>query len=167
MVEHVNYPDQATSLLGPDINVNSAAANTGFAVRQRVLIQSPDPKGSFQCAISMRRIFGFTDDYTKVTYGMRDTYGMQLIRKDDNDALFRTAAAGVGKVVLSKRAWVVPIVQPNDVLKLYLYKSIAANNNIAVGFRRRSLYLKQHPPSGDWALALHQKSHGGYWLDCK
>ena len=57
MVKHVNYPDQATSLLGratyspdyskgcgliqiwiPDINANASAANTGFAVRQRFLI---------------------------------------------------------------------------------------------------------------------------------
>ena len=38
----------------------------------------------------MRHIFGFVADYSKVTYGMRDT--LQLIRKDDNDALFRTAA---------------------------------------------------------------------------
>ena len=41
----------------------------------------------------MRHIFGFKDDYTKVTYGMRDT--LQLIRKDDADALFRAAAAYV------------------------------------------------------------------------
>ena len=47
---------------------------------------------------------------------MRDT--LQLIRKDDNDALFHTAAAGAGKVVLSKFAWSVPIVQPNDVRKV-------------------------------------------------
>ena len=163
MVEHVNYPGQATSLLGlanyspdyskgcgliqcwtPNINAKAAAANTGFAVRQRFPIQSPDPKGSFQCAIPMRHIFGFTDDYTKVTYGMRDT--LQLIRKDDNDALFGTAAAGAGKVVLSKLAWVVPIVQPNDVLKVNLYKSIAANNLSLSGSGgvnvKRSLYLK-------------------------
>ena len=79
-----------------NINANAAVANTGFAVRQRLLIQSPDPKGSFQCAIPMRHIFGFTDDYTRVTYGMRDT--LQLICKNDNGALFRTAAAGAGKV---------------------------------------------------------------------
>ena len=151
MVEHVNYPGQATSLLGlatyspdyskgcgliqgwtPDIIANAAAANTGFAIRQRFLIQSPNPKDSFQCAIPMRHVFDFTDDYTKVTYGMRDT--LQLIRKDDNDALFRTAA---GKVVLSKLAWVVPIVQPNDVLKVNLYRCFAANNTILVGFRWR------------------------------
>ena len=43
----------------------------------------------------MRHIFGFEDDYSKVTDGMRDT--LQLIRKDDSDTLFRTAAAGAGK----------------------------------------------------------------------
>ena len=67
MVEHVNYPGQATPLLGlasyspdyskgceliqgltPDINANAAVANTGIAARQRFLIQSPDPKDSFQ-----------------------------------------------------------------------------------------------------------------------
>ena len=115
-----------------DINANAAIANTGFAVHPCFLIQSPDPKG-FQCAIPVQHIFGFTDDYTKVTNGMRDT--LQLICKDD-DALFRTVAAGAGKVVLSKLAWVVPIVQPNNVLKVNLYKSIAAHN-IPVGFRIR------------------------------
>ena len=58
----------------------------------------------------MKHIFGFMDDYSKVTYVMRDT--VQLIRKDDSDALFRIAAAGAGKIVLSKLAWSVPIVQP-------------------------------------------------------
>ena len=82
----------------------------------------------------MRYIFAFVDDYSNVTYGMRDT--LQLIRKDDNDALFRTeAATGAGKVVLSKLAWSVLIVQPNDVRKVNLYKSIASNNVIPVSFR--------------------------------
>ena len=80
----------------------------------------------------MRHIFGFVDDYSKVTYGIRDT--LQLIRKEDNDVLFRTAAAGAGKVVLSKFAWSVPIVQQNDVRKVKMYKSIALNNDIPVSF---------------------------------
>ena len=67
----------------------------------------------------MKHILGFMEDYIKMTYGMRDT--LQLIRKGDDDSLFRTAAAGVGKVVLSKPAWYVPIVQPNDVRKVNLY----------------------------------------------
>ena len=123
-VEHVNYSGHATSLLGlasysseyqkgcglaqgwyRDTNTAAALNNNGFAVRQQFLIRSPDPKGSFQCAIPMKHIFGFIDDYTKVTYGMRDT--LLLIRKGDDDSLFHTAAAGVGKVVLSKLAWFV------------------------------------------------------------
>ena len=119
----------------PDINANETAANTGFAVSQRFLIESPKPKGSFQCAIPMRHIFGFTDNYTMVTYVMRDT--LQLIRKDDNDALFPTAAACAGEVVLSNIEWVVSVVQPSDVLKVGLYKSIAAKNTIPIGFRMR------------------------------
>ena len=68
---------------------------------------------------------------------MRDT--LQLIREGDDDSLFRTAAAGVGKVVLSKRAWSVPIVQPNDVRKVNLYNNIATNNDIPVSFRNSSM----------------------------
>ena len=64
---------------------------------------------------------------------MRDT--LKLIRKDDDDALFCTAAAGGGKVKLSRIAWSVPIVQPNDMCKVNLYKSIASNNAILVSFR--------------------------------
>ena len=94
----------------------------------------------------MRHIFGFADDYSKVTYGMRDT--LQLIRNDDNDVLFRTAAAGAGKVVLSKLGWSVPIVQPNDVRKVNLYKSIAANNVIPVSFRMRQCETFSLPQEG-------------------
>ena len=150
-VEHVNYPGHATSLLGltscsseyqkgcglaqgwyADTCTVAALTNIRFGARQHFLIRSPDPKGSFHCAIPMKHIFGFMDDYTKVTYVMRDT--LQLIRKGDDDSLFRIAAAGVGKVVLSKLAWSVPIVQPNDVRRVNLYKSIASNNVIPVSF---------------------------------
>ena len=91
-MEHVNYPGHTTSLLGltsysseyqkgrglaqggyADTSSAAALINIGFAARQQFLKRSPDPKGSFQCAIPMKQIFGFMDDYTKVTYGMRDT----------------------------------------------------------------------------------------------
>ena len=148
-VEHVKSPGFASSLMGlasysgdfnkgcglspcwyPDNGLTAAAVNTGFAVPQQLLVQKPNPKGSFQFAIPLMHIFGFMDDYTKVTYGMQDT--LQMIRKDDNDALFRTNAADAGKVVLSKIAWSVPIVEPNDVKRVEMYKSIASNAVIPV-----------------------------------
>ena len=77
-VEHVNYFCQATSLLGlasysstyykgcgltqgwfPNINTNAAVNNTGFYTQLGYPIRNPNPKGSGQCAIPMRHIFGF------------------------------------------------------------------------------------------------------------
>ena len=95
---------------------------------------------------------------------MRDT--LQLIRKDDNDALFRTAATGAGKVVVSKLAWVVPIVQPNDVLKINLYKSIAANSTIPVGFRRRQCETFTLPQARStvWRLGVSSAPEKPRWV---
>ena len=134
-------------------------------MRHVYLIEKPNPRGSFQCAIPMRHIFDFVDDYSKVTYGMRDT--LQLIRKDDNDALFRTAAAGAGKVVLSKIAWSVPIVQPNDVRKVNLYKCIASNNVIPVSFRMRQCETFSVPAEARytvWRLGVSSAPEKPRWV---
>ena len=116
----------------------------------------------FQCGT-------YSDDYSRVTHGMRDK--LQLIRKDDNDALFHTAAAGTGKVVLCKLVWPVPIVQPNDVCKVNLYKSIAENNVMPVSFRMRPCETFSLPQTRStvWqlVLVLHGEKLDGYWLDCK
>ena len=127
-------------------------------------MRSPDPKDSFQCAIPMKHIFGFMDDCTKATYGMRET--LQLIRKGDDDSLFRTAAAGVGKVVLSKLAWSVPIVQPNDVRKVKLYKSIASNNVIPVSFRMRQCetFTVPQATSTVWRLGVSPAPETPRWV---
>ena len=112
----------------------------------------------------MKHIFGFMDDYTKVTYGMRDT--LQLIRKGDDDSLFRTGAAGVGKIVLSKLAWSVPIVQPNDVRKVNLYKSIASNNVIPVSFRMRQCetFTVPQATSTAWRLGVSSAPEKPRWV---
>ena len=112
----------------------------------------------------MRYIFGFVDDYPKLTYGMRDT--LQLIRKDDNDALFRTAAAGAGKVVLSKIASSVPIGQPSDVRKVNLYKSIASNNVIPVLFRMRQCesFTVPQATSTVWRLGVSSAPEKPRWV---
>ena len=122
---------------------------------------------SFQCAIPTRNLFGFVDDYSKVTYGMRDT--LQLIHKDDNDALVHAAGVAAGKVVLSILAWSV-LTKPNDVPKVNLYKSIAENNVIPVSFGKRQCETFSLPQARStvWRLGvLHKKNLDGYWLDCK
>ena len=113
----------------------------------------------------MKHIFGFLDDYSKVTYGMRDT--LDLNGKDDDDALFRTTAAGVGKVKLSRLAWSVPIVQSNGVRKaVNLYNSIASNNVIPVSFLMRQCksFTVPQATSTVWRLGVSSASEKPRWV---
>ena len=123
----------------------------------------PIPKLIFNVPF-VRHVFGFKDDYTKGTYGMRDT--LQLMRKDVNEALFRTAAVGEGKMLLSQLTWVVSIVQSNDVLKVNLYHSISANNTILVGFRRRQCETFTLPQAGAtvWRLGVRSVPENPRWV---
>ena len=104
------------------------------------------------------------DDYSKVTYVMRHT--LQLICKDDNAARFRTAASGAGKVALSKLASSVPIVQPNDIRNLNLYKSIASNNVIPVSFRmcQCETFSLSHARSTKWRLGVSSAPEKPRWV---
>ena len=40
----------------------------------------------------MKHIFGFCEDYDKIVYGLK--HNLTLVRKTDDDAIFRLAAAG-------------------------------------------------------------------------
>ena len=48
----------------------------------------------------MKHIFGFCEDYDKIVYGLK--HNLTLVRKTDDDAIFRGEAAGAGKVSLDK-----------------------------------------------------------------
>ena len=86
MIESINYPGLATTMLGllkyPDdfskaqglnqlwykdtAKTAVKADNNGFATRHAYLIQSPTAKGNFSFRISMKHIFGFCVDYYKI-----------------------------------------------------------------------------------------------------
>ena len=90
-----------------------------------------------------------------------------MIRKDDNDTLFCTAAAaGTGKVVLSKLALSVPIVQPNNIRKVNLYKSITGNNVIPVSFHMRQCETFSLPlaRSTVWRLGVSSAPEKPLWV---
>jgi len=42
--------------------------NPGFGVRQQYVIQKQDPKGTFSLRVPLKHIFGFCDDYEKITF---------------------------------------------------------------------------------------------------
>ena len=54
----------------------------------------------------MKHIFGFCEDYDKIVYGFK--HGLTLVRKTNDDAIFRGAAAYAEKVSVDKMPWFVP-----------------------------------------------------------
>ena len=116
--------DKSYSGLGqcwaPDTSVKPAEENVGFKARREFIFNGTgDNVGDFSVHIDLEHIFGFAEDYDKVVYGFR--HSLQLNRKaNDNDAIFRAAGPGAGKVIINKITWWMPRVQPSvvDVTRL-------------------------------------------------
>ena len=124
-IESVHHPGQATTMLGllkysddfskaqglnqlwqKDTTSTAVVAdNAGFRTRQSYLIQQPTVKGTFSFRIPLKHIFGFFEDYDKIVYGLKHT--LTLVRKSNDDAIFRANAADAGKVSLDKISWFV------------------------------------------------------------
>ena len=84
----------------------------------------------------MEHIFGFCEDYDKVLYGF--THTLTIVRtSSDNNAIYRGAAVGAGKVVIEKISWMLPRVEPSDEEKYKLYKTIENKETLSVGYRMR------------------------------
>ena len=82
---------------------------------------------------------------------------LTLVRKNDDDDIQRTVAAGVGKVVLTKVSWVMPHVHPSDVKKFSLYKTIESKVVLDAAFRMRQCSSAEIPPQAqtfDWRLGV-------------
>ena len=131
-IESVYHPGQASTILGltkysydfnqctalnqcwivdTDDNVNDT--NTGFKSRREYIIKKPNPKGNFRFAIELEHILDFCEDYDKVLYGF--THTLTIVRtSSDNNAIYRAAAVGAGKVVIEKISWMLPRVEPSD-----------------------------------------------------
>ena len=183
-IESINNPGQGTTMLGmltyPDDFSKSSGlnqlwykdtgtdadlvSNTGFAARQGYIVKSSDPKGTFSFSLPLKHIFGFADDYSKIVYGFK--HEITLNRKDDNDAIFRAAAAAVGKISLTKCSLYMPIVIPNDMEKLTLYKTIESKSSLDVGYRMRQCDTMAVPQntSFSWRLSVKSSPEKPRWI---
>ena len=126
-----------------------------FARRKEYIIGKSDPCGSFSFIVELENVFGFVEDYDKVTYGMR--HKLTLVRKGDDDAILRGNTADAGKVKLSKIAWLMPRVHASDAKKFELYRKIESKMALDVGFRMRQANVAEIPQnitSFDWRLGV-------------
>ena len=97
----------------------------------------------------MKHLFGFCEDYDNIVYGLK--YNLTLVRKTDDDAIFRLAAAGAGKVSLDKMLWFMPHVIPADAEKFSIYKTIESKVKVPVAYRTRQcdMFLNRQVSHGD------------------
>ena len=70
----------------------------------------------------MKHIFGFCEDCDKIVYGLK--HSLILVRKTDDDTIFRGTTAGAVKVGLDKISCFMPHVIPADAEKISIYKTI-------------------------------------------
>ena len=153
MIEQVQYPGQATTMLGllkyPDDFSKSQGLNqlwykdtdttahlvnnVGLKIRKEYIVNKPDPKGTFSFRVPLKHIFGFCEDYNKILYGMSQT--LTLTRNSDNDAIFRVNADANGKIRLDRISWYMPHVIPEIKDKMELYKIIERKQKLPVGYR--------------------------------
>ena len=134
------------------VTTAAKADNNGFAARHAYLIQSPTVKGTFSFRIPIKHIVGFCEDYDKIVYGLK--HSLTLIRKTDDDAIFRTAVAGAGKVSLDKTAWFMPRVLPADAEKFPIYKTIESKVKVAYRMRQCDMLSVPESTSFTWRLSI-------------
>ena len=84
-------------------------------------------------------------------------HSLTLVRKTD-DAIFRGAAAGAGKVSLDKISWFMPHVIPADAEKFSIYKTIESKVKVPVAYRTRQCDMLSVPESTSFTWRLSVKT---------
>ena len=173
VIENLNDPGIASLMMGlakfpyslpkgngtmqcwcPDTS-DAAIGDRAFARRKENITGKSVPIGSFSFIRELENKSGFVEDYHKVVYGMR--HKLTLVRKSDDDAIYRAPGVVEGKVNLTKIGWLMPRVHPSDVEKFALYKKIEKNIEIDVGFRMRQCNVAailQDVTFFDWRLGV-------------
>ena len=83
---------------------------------------------------------------------------LTLVRKSEDDAIFRDNAAAAGKITLDKVSWFMPHVLPADTEKFQLYKIIESKSTLPVAYRIRQCDSMTVPQSTSFSWRLSVKS---------
>ena len=95
---------------------------------------------------------------------------LTLVRKSDDDAIFRANAVDAGKVAIDKIAWFMPHVLPADAEKFSIYKEIESKVSLPVAYRTRQCDTITVPQATTFAWRLGMKKSSGetavdrYWI---
>ena len=89
-------------------------------------------------------------------YGLK--HNLTLVRKTDDDAFFRGAAAGYGKVSLDKISRFMPHVIPVDAETFSIYKTIESKVKVPVAYRTRQCDMLSVPETTSFTWRLSVKT---------
>ena len=89
-------------------------------------------------------------------YGLK--HSLILVRKTDNDAIFRAVAAGAGKVSLDKISWFMPHVIAADAEKFSIYKIFESKVKVPVAYRMRQCDMLSVHESTSFTCRLSVKT---------
>ena len=134
---------------------HSTFGDRAFAKRKEYILTKSKPVCSFSFITDLENQSGLVEDYDIVVYGMR--HKLTLVRKADDDAIFRGDGVVDGKVKLTKIAWLMPRVHPSDVEKFDLCGKIEKNKEIDVGFQMSQCNvaeIPEHVTNFDWRLGV-------------
>ena len=102
----------------------------------------------------MKHIFAFCEDYNKIVYGIK--HSLTLVRKTDDDAIFKGAAAGAEKVRVDKISSFMPHVIPADAETFTIYKATESKVTLPAAYRTRQCDMLSVPESTSftWRLSI-------------
>ena len=179
LVESIHDPEQATTMLGflkypvefqvseglnqlwqrdTAANADTTDPSAGYYARHRHIITQPSDKGTFSFCIPLKHIFGFCDNYDKVVYGFKHTLTVLLVRKSDDDAVFRANGTAVGKIDLSKLSLFMPHVTPSLQELNNLTKLIESKVTVPIAFSSRQCDRSVVPVSNMFSWRLSTRS---------
>jgi hypothetical protein len=96
------------------------------------LIKKPTTKGTFSFIVPLKHVFAFCDDYDKIVYKIKHT--LTLVRKSDADAIFRANGVAAGKINIDKNSWLMLHINPSDLERVQLYKTIESKATLPIAF---------------------------------
>jgi hypothetical protein len=132
----------------------ASLSNNGFKLRHdKIQIRG---SGNFSFVIPLSHIFGFCEDYKKITYGVK--YTLILTRCDDKDAIYKDSTV-LCKVELTSITWVMPYIIPSIEQLNSLYKMIIeSKKSYPIGFMSRYMNSLYVPQSNEFTWQLGPRS---------
>jgi len=123
-----------------DTSASAEATNTGFNLRKNIILNNNTTKGHFRILIPLFYIFGFAENFDKVTHGI--THNLFFNRQNKDASVFRAGGLDVAEVNLKRVIWSVPIIKPNPDMYSKLLQTINNKTSSTIGFLGRQLETK-------------------------